>query len=79
MEPEYLSRMMEKFGRSKNIPLADTLNQTEMMAIEGLRVRAKDGEEAQKLFLWRMFVMYTMGFPEPLPVGTKAITNEDSE
>jgi len=79
MEPEYLSRMMEEFGRSRNIPLLDILRQTEMMAHQGLRIREKEGKEAQMSFLWQNFVMYTTGFPEPLPAGTKAITNEDSE
>ena len=65
---------MEKFGRLKNIPKRDVLDQA--YASGQLSLQYGDREQ-RKQFLLAEYLMYCAGFPSALPAGTRSIKEHD--
>ena len=69
-------KAMEDFGISRNIPKRDILMTIDQVGIESLTYP----DYEKPAFFERSYLMFCMGFPEPLPVGTKSLyEQEDSD
>lgn len=67
---------IEKFGREKNIPLRDVLDTAHEIGRRSLQYEDK---EKRRQFLKGQYLLYTMGFPEALPKGTRSIKDREEE
>lgn len=66
-------KAMEEFAMSRNIPLRDILTDIEKFGLESLTL----SPEEAPLFFEYSYKMFCIGFPVPLPKGTRSLHERD--